>query len=59
MVFSLVRRTGACMTGGLQVFLFLQHFPSVDICEGDVRRFLISSPDVDLIGLFVKGLNSI
>ncbi len=27
--------------------------------KGDARRFLISSPDVGLIGVFVKGLNSI
>jgi len=44
---------------GYKFFCFSNIFPSVDMCESDVRRFLISSPDVGLIGVFVKGLNSI
>ena len=44
---------------GYKFFCFSNIFPSVDMREGDVRRFLISSPDVGLIGVFVKGLDSI
>ncbi len=44
---------------GYKFFCFSNIFPSVDMHQGDMRRFLISSPDVGLIGVFVKGLNSI
>jgi CRISPR-associated endoribonuclease Cas6 len=44
---------------GYKFFCFSNIFPSVDMREGDVRRFLISSPDVGLIGVIVKGLDSI
>ena len=44
---------------GYKFFCFSNIFPSVDMHEDDVRRFLISSPDVGLIGVFVKGLDSI
>ncbi len=44
---------------GYKFFCFSNIFPSVDMHEDDVRRFLISSPDTGLIGVFVKGLDSI
>jgi CRISPR-associated endoribonuclease Cas6 len=44
---------------GYKFFCFSNIFPSVDMHQGDVRRFLISSPDVGLIEVFVKGLNMI
>jgi len=34
---------------GYKFFSFSNIFPSTDMHEGDVRRFLVSSPDVDLI----------
>ena len=44
---------------GYKFFCFSNIFPSIDMHQGDMRRFLISSPDAGLIGVFVKGLNSI
>src|ERR1035437_5524721 len=44
---------------GYKFFCFSNIFPSVDMHEGDVRRFLFSSPDVDLLGVIVDGLDKV
>jgi len=44
---------------GYKFFCFSNIFPSVDMREGDMRRFLFSSPDVDLLGVIVDGLDKV
>jgi len=40
-------------------FCFSNIFPSVDMQEGDARRFLVSSPDAGLIQVFMEQLNKL
>ena len=44
---------------GCKFFCFSNVFPSVDMHGGDVRRFLVSSPDARLIGVFVEQLDKL
>jgi len=44
---------------GYKFFCFSNIFPSVDMHGGDARRFLVSSPDASLIGVFVEQLDKL
>jgi CRISPR-associated endoribonuclease Cas6 len=44
---------------GYKFFCFSNIFPSVDMREGDVRRFLFSSPDAGLIQVLVEQLDKL
>jgi len=44
---------------GYKFFSFSNVFPSVDMRVGDVRRFLVASPDVGLIGVFRERLDDL
>jgi CRISPR-associated endoribonuclease Cas6 len=44
---------------GYKFFCFSNIFPSVDMHESDMRRFLVSSPDEGLIGVFAGGLDKL
>lgn len=44
---------------GYKFFCFSNIFPSVDMQEGDARRFLVSSPDAGLIQVFMEQLNKL
>src|SRR5208283_70260 len=44
---------------GYKFFCFSNIFPSVDMHEGEMRRFLVSSPDEGLIGVVAGGLEKL
>jgi CRISPR-associated endoribonuclease Cas6 len=44
---------------GYKFFCFSNIFPSLDMQEGDLRRFLVSSPDTGLIEVLVKQLDKL
>jgi CRISPR-associated endoribonuclease Cas6 len=44
---------------GYKFFCFSNIFPSLDMREGDRRRFLVSSPDAALIGVWVEQLGKL
>ncbi|MGD0203444.1 MAG: CRISPR-associated endoribonuclease Cas6 [Candidatus Bathyarchaeia archaeon] len=44
---------------GYKFFCFSNIFPSVDMHEGDMRHFLVSSPDEGLIGVVAGGLEKL
>ena len=44
---------------GYKFFCFSNIFPSVDMHEGEMRRFLVSSPDEGLIGVVACGLGKL
>lgn len=44
---------------GYKFFCFSNIFPSVDMHEGDIRRFLFSSPDDGLIDVVTNGLDKL
>ncbi len=44
---------------GYKFFCFSNIFPSVDMHEGEMRRFMVSSPDEGLIGVVAGGLEKL